>query len=404
MSHPGGNTLTRAGCAARPLDGLFVVDASDERGELCGRLLADLGAEVVRLEPPGGGASRRAPPFAPQSGASLAFALRNSDKRGATLALGTPTGRALLDRLLAGADVFVESYPYDEVARLELEPERLLAAHPRLVVTSVSDFGRSGPHARYTGTNLTGFAVGGMMYRSGAAAKPPVLAPGRFAYDSAGTHAALATMLALWQRLRTGRGQHIDVSVQESVSNFSDWSLPQFSVTGQIGHRMGAGIYPLFPCADGHVRAIILVKHHWQAMLEWMGRPESLLDPALDTLLGRLVNQKKIDEALKQFFADKKKIDIAVEAQRRGIPVTPLLRPGEVLANEHTAARGTFVELEVAPGESAQFPSGYFEIDGERVGPRERAPAPGEHNRELWIERVGLSEPELDALRAQGVI
>jgi crotonobetainyl-CoA:carnitine CoA-transferase CaiB-like acyl-CoA transferase len=243
-----------------------------------------------------------------------------------------------------------------------------------------------------------------MMYRAGAPEKPPLVAPGQFSYDAAGVHGALATVLALWQRLRTGRGQHLDVSVQESVSNFADWSLPSFSITGQTGHRTGAGIYSLYPCADGHVRGIILVKHHWRALLDWMGNPPELDDPVLDSLIGRIMNQKRVDAALAVFFADKKKIDIAVEAQRRGIPVTPLLRPGEVLSNEHTLARGTFRELDVVPGEAASFPSGYFEIDGERVGPRERAPARGEHNREIWVERVGLAEAELDALRAQGVI
>ena len=95
------------------------------------------------------------------------------------------------------------------------------------------------------------------------------MAPGQFAYDAAGVHGALATVLALWQRLRTGRGQHLDVSVQESVSGFADWSLPSFSITGQTGHRTGAGIYSLYPCADGHVRGIILVKHHWHALRDW---------------------------------------------------------------------------------------------------------------------------------------
>jgi len=135
-----------------------------------------------------------------------------------------------------------------------------------------------------------------------------------------------------------------------------------------------------------------------------MGNPPELDDPVLETLVGRIMNQKRADAALAVFFADKKKIDIAVEAQARGIPVTPLLRPGEVLSNEHTLARGTFRELDVVLGEAASFPSGYFEIDGERVGPRERAPCPGEHSREIWVERVGLSEAELEALRAQGVI
>jgi crotonobetainyl-CoA:carnitine CoA-transferase CaiB-like acyl-CoA transferase len=152
------------------------------------------------------------------------------------------------------------------------------------------------------------------------------------------------------------------------------------------------------------VRGIILVKHHWHALLDWMGHPPGLEDPALETLIGRIMNQKTVDAALAIFFADKKKIEIALEAQRRGIPVTPLLLPGEVLANEHTLARGTFCELDVVPGEPASFPSGYFEIDGERVGPRERAPQLGEHNREIWVERVGLSESELESLRAQGVV
>ncbi len=388
----------------QPLAGLFVVDATAEKAELCGRLLADLGAEVVRLEPPAGAASRRQPPVAPESGASLSFALRNAGKRGATLELASPSGRALLDRLLVRTDVLIESLEAGDPALEALDPACLLAAHPGLVVTSISDFGRFGPHAGYVGTELTGFAVGGMMYRAGSAEKPPVMAPGQFAYDAAGVHGALSTVLALWQRLRTGRGQHLDVSVQESVSNFSDWALPSFSITGQTGHRMGAGIYTLYPCADGHVRGIILVKHHWRALLDWMGNPPELDDPALETLIGRIVNQKRVETALAAFFADKKKVEIAVEAQARGIPVTPLLRPGEVLSNEHTLARGTFCEFEVAPGESAAFPSGFFEIDGERVGPSERAPRTGEHNRELWVERLGLSDAELESLRAQGVI
>lgn len=128
----------------------------------------------------------------------------------------------LCARLLARADVLVESFAASHPALAALDPDRLCAAHPRLIVTSISDFGRFGPHAKYVGTDLTGFAVGGMMYRAGAAEKPPVAAPGQFAYDAAGVHGALVTVLALWQRLRSGRGQHLDVSVQESVSNFSD--------------------------------------------------------------------------------------------------------------------------------------------------------------------------------------
>ncbi len=387
----------------RLLDGLRVLDLADEKGELCGRLLADLGADVVRLEPPAGALSRRLPPFAPDGRTSLYFALRNANKRGITLDLATATGAALLERLAVHFDVLVESHAPGFLARCGVAPEKLLADNPALVVTSITDFGQTGPYRDYAGTDLVGFAMGGLLHRAGAASRPPVVAPGALAYDSAGVTAAFATLLAYWQRLRTGRGQHVDVSVMESVANLSDWQLPNHSQTGQVGHRDGAGIYALYPCADGFVRMIVLVAHHWKALLAWMGNPPELADPAFEQFLVRLLRRPEIDPHIARFFADKKKIDVAREAQARGIPVTPLLEPGEVIGNEHTAARGTFRGLELAPGLEAQVASGFLELDGKRSGPRERAPFPGEHNAQVFGE-IGLREAELSALRAQAVI
>ncbi len=387
----------------RPLDGIRVLDLADEKGELCGRLLADLGADVVRVEPPAGARSRRLPPFAPDGRTSLYFAFRNANKRGISLDVATPTGAALLERLAVHFDVLVESFAPGFLARSSAGPEKLLADNPALVVTSITDFGQTGPYRDYAGTDLVGFALGGLLHRAGAASKPPVVAPGALAYDSAGVTAAFATLVAYWKRLRTGRGQHIDVSVMESTANLSDWALPNHSQSGQIGKRDGAGIYVLYPCADGFVRMIILVAHHWKALLDWMGKPPELLDPAFEQFLVRLVRRPEIDPHLARFFSDKKKIDIAREAQSRGIPVTPLLEPGEVIENEHTGARGTFRTFEIAPGLEAQVASGFLELDGERMGPRERAPLLGEHNAQVYGE-IGLRDAELAALRAQGVI
>jgi crotonobetainyl-CoA:carnitine CoA-transferase CaiB-like acyl-CoA transferase len=149
---------------------------------------------------------------------------------------------------------------------------------------------------------------------------------------------------------------------------------------------------------------IVLVAHHWQALLEWMGNPPELADPALSQFIVRLMRRAEIDPHITRFFADQKKVDIAREAQRRGIPVTPLLEPAEVIANEHTTARGTFTTLEITPGYEAQVASGFLLANGARLGPRERAPLPGEHNAEILGGELGLSERELEALRAQGVI
>jgi crotonobetainyl-CoA:carnitine CoA-transferase CaiB-like acyl-CoA transferase len=249
--------------------------------------------------------------------------------------------------------------------------------------------------------------MGGLMHRAGAAHKPPVVAPGALAYDAAGVTAAFATLLAYWKRLQTGRGQHVDVSVLESVANLSDWALPGFSTSGQAGGRSGAGIYTLYRCADGWIRMIVLVKHHWRALLDWIGNPEELADPALDEFLGRLRNMDLIVRTVEGFFRDKKKVDVAREAQRRGIPATPLLMPSEVLANEHVMARGTFRRYDVGGGFEADLPAGLLEVDGERAAPRAGPPALGGDGEPAFAPRAvavpGSPPPAPDGRPLRGI-
>ena len=239
-----------------PLVGLRVVDLADEKGELCGRLLADLGADVLRLEPPSGAVSRGLPPFAVDGKTSLYFAYRNAGKRGATIDLETEEGRESFLELLAETDILVESFRPGYLDDLGISPERLMALYPQLVVTSISDFGQTGPYAGYVATDMVAVAMGGMMYRAGIRSKPPVVVPGSFAYDVAGGSGAMGTLLAFWKRLQTGRGQHVDVSVMEAVANLTDWSLPNFSLNPGIGERAGSGIYTLYRCSDGFIRMI----------------------------------------------------------------------------------------------------------------------------------------------------
>jgi crotonobetainyl-CoA:carnitine CoA-transferase CaiB-like acyl-CoA transferase len=290
----------------------------------------------------------------------------------------TDEGRERLHELLAGADVCIESFAPGTLARLGLAPEVLLERYPSLVLTSISDFGQTGPYRDWKGTDMVGFATGGLMHRAGILAKPPVVAPGALAYDTAGVTAAYATALAFWKRLRTGRGQHVDVSVMESVGNLDDWALPSYSVMQSVSARAGTGIYTLYRCADGFIRMIILVTHHWKALLDWIGNPEELSDPAFDKFIVRLGKMDVIVPVIEGFFRDKKKVEVACEAQRRGIPATPLLEPGEVIENEHTRARGTFRELTVGDGLKAQVPSGFLTVDGERAGPSVGPPPAGE--------------------------
>jgi crotonobetainyl-CoA:carnitine CoA-transferase CaiB-like acyl-CoA transferase len=364
-----------------------VVDLADEKGELCGRLFADLGADVIRLEPREGAVSRTLPPFAPGSEVSLYFAVRNAGKRGAVVDLETDTDRARLHELLADADVLVESTQPGTLERLGLDAATLRARHPGLIVTSITDFGQDGPYRQHQGTNMVIVAMGGMLHRAGIPEKPPVLMPGQLAYDVAGIAGALGSLLAFFKRLQTGAGQHVDVSAMDATAGLSDWSLPNFSLSPHLGHRAGSGIYTLYRCADGFIRMIVLVPRHWRALMEWVGHPDELADPKYGQFVNRLKEMNKIVAVLEKFFAGKKKIDVAVEAQRRGIPATPLLRPGEVLSNEHTTARGTFRTLPVAAGLEAKVASGFLSVDGVRAGPESGPPQLGELGDGGWPER-----------------
>lgn len=365
----------------RPLAGLRVLDAADGKGEFCGRVLSDLGAEVIRMEPPGGAASRSYGPRtdpSSETSESLYFALRNAGKRSITLDLDDAADRDKLHTLLEVVDVWIESSKPGTLEAQGLAPDEVIARHPHLVMTSITDYGRTGPYKDFEGTSTTAFAMSGMMHRSGAPDRPPCEAPGQLGYDAAGICAAYPTLLAYYRKLQTGRGQHIDCSVQESLVAMVDWSIPNGSIGGANMARNGAGMYPLFRCEDGYVRMIILVTSHWRALLDWMGNPEELSDPKFDQFLERMMNQALINEHLTRFFSTQKKLDVCAEGQRRGLPITPLLEPSQILDNEHTRARKTFREYELPSGETVTLPSGFLHLDGTRVGPGAGPPAVGQ--------------------------
>ena len=370
-----------------PLHGLRVVDLADEKAELCGRLLADFGADVVRVEAPGGSVSRRLPPF--HGDHSLHFAYRNAGKRGVAIDLESGAGREELLALLAGADVFVDSSAPGRLEALQLDPDALAERFPRLVVARVSDFGQSGPLRNWVATDAVLEAVGGMLWKAGLPDREPLLPPTPMAYDIAGVHACFAVLTALHQRAATGFGQQIDLSVLEAVAQCTDWSFPSASVSvaqgvAPVEVRAGSGpLYTVYACKGGFVRLVILSPRQWRAMWEWLGEPEAFADPFFESFIARLQNADLLIPVYTEHFASMTMEEISAEAQRRGIVCTPVLRPDEVLANEHLLSRGTFRELELAPGVAAPAASGFHEIDGERQGPRRRAPELDEHRAEL---------------------
>jgi crotonobetainyl-CoA:carnitine CoA-transferase CaiB-like acyl-CoA transferase len=370
-----------------PLEGTRVVDLADEKGELAGRLLADCGAEVIRVEPPAGALSRGLPPF--KDGESLYFAYRNSNKRGLVLDLESAADRDRLLGLLARADVLIESEAPTRLASLGLAPEDLCERFPHLIVLSISDFGQTGPYRDWVATDATMNAIAGMQAKAGIAEREPLLPPAAMAYDIAGIMGAYSTLAALYQREATGFGQAIDLSVLEAVAQQTDWSFSNATMIEAKGGdstaiRCGSGpVYKILPCKGGYVRLVILAPRQWHAMREWLGDPDYLQDPKYDSFLGRLEIAEALGVVIGDLFATMTHEEVSFEAQKRGIVCTPVLRPNEVIANEHFKSRDTFLEVEYAPGNVGPVPAGFFEIDRARMGYRTRPPMINEHDEEI---------------------
>jgi crotonobetainyl-CoA:carnitine CoA-transferase CaiB-like acyl-CoA transferase len=380
------------------LSGIRVVDLTVDRGELCGRLLADLGAEVIKVEPRSGSPARSLAPL--HDGVSLFFAVRNAGKKSVALDLDTAEGAGRLDELLAHSDVLIQSNEHTgDNNNGGLDPYEIGARHTHLVVTSITNYGLTGPWSGRAATDGVLASTGAIAFKAGIPEKDPLFPPASFVDDGSSVSFAFATLAALWQRENDGAGQVLDCSVNEAIANMGDWAVPNTWIrevanqsTPEI--RNGAGpLWPSFPCADGYVRVVILAPRQWRAMRAWLGEPEYLQDPELDTMPGRLaISEVVINPLITELFAGRTMDDIAAEAQSRGIVCTPLAMPADVLANEHFKVRGSLVEVDLGGGLRGPIPSGFLEVDGERAGPVVGPPAVGQHTSSVFAA-IASEEP-----------
>ncbi|KQU52332.1 hypothetical protein ASG84_25095 [Rhodococcus sp. Leaf278] len=367
-----------------PLAGLRVVDTSDGKGEMCGRYLADLGAEVILVEPPEGASSRTCEPI--YRGVSTYFASHNANKSSVVIDLEDGNGRATFLGLLSTADVWIETSAPGTLSVIGLDPSAVQRRFPELVVVSITDFGQSGPRRDDVATDWVQMAVAGILSRSGSPDTAPMMPPGALAYESASIQAAWATLLAYWNRLETGSGDYLDFSISDAVTQVLD---PPFGSIGTAAAATGDGEtsqdrsafqpYPIFPCRDGHVRIVVLAARQWRALRQWLGEPEALAHPDLQLAHRRYAMADLVNPYISALFAERTSMELVLEGQKRGVPIAPVLTPAAVLGSEHFAVRGAFVDVEVAPGVMGKIPSGLVELDGERAGIRRRAPELGEH-------------------------
>ena len=377
-----------------PLAGLRVIDLTDNRGEMCGRYLAELGADVVNIEQPGGAASRSRQPLV--EGHSLYFASHNANKRGLVLDLASDEGRAQLLKLATVADILIESGRPGELEAKGLSPQSLSEQCPQLSVLSISDFGQTGPYRDYQATNTVQMAIAGVVARSGLKGRDPLTPPGsNLADDTASIQAAWVALLSHWQRLHTGSGGYLDFSVFEATAQILD---PGLGVTGSAAAGqsakalaprgrppMGKG-YPIFRCADGFVRICVLNPRQWQGMCDWLGDDHEFTDPKYAKLSVRIPAMRDINKLIAELFRNQNGLDLVKEGQQRLVPIAQVSSPKQVFADEHFVARNTFVDLEIAPGLTGQLPQGYLEVDGKFCGIRSNAPALGENTTAIFDE------------------
>jgi len=398
------------------LAGRRVVELADEKGVYCGKLFADMGADVIKVEPPAGDATRHIPPFwgdRPDPDRSVFFLYMNTSKRGITLDITTPAGRDLFTKLVQTADLLIETLPPGTLAAHGLGDDVLRARHPALVVTSITGFGQSGPHAQYATADIVAMALGGAMAVTGEAGDPPVTLAGWQAYMMASTCAAASSMIALYHAAASGEGQHVDISVEETmvavthVCGIGKWLDDHI-----VPKRCGTGLVASVPsgayrCRDGLIYLMINRPRHWTALAQWIHEvtgnaavrdplfegPSSRRQPyrdVLDLYISELTSRFTVEEMYR-------------EGQRRHIAVTPVNGAAAVAQDPHLAARQYFVEVE-HPAGRLRYPGAPYRHA--RTPWRISRPAPrlGEHNAEIYTGELGLSPAALQQLQRQGVV
>jgi crotonobetainyl-CoA:carnitine CoA-transferase CaiB-like acyl-CoA transferase len=365
---------------------LRVLDLCDGDADAVTRHLADLGADVLKVEPPGGNAGRSQPPHV--AGASVPFGLNNANKRACVLDPDDAHDRQRFGEVAADADIVVDSGKTGRAAAFGTSPTELFDRYPRLVTMSVTDFGADGPRTSWAGTDPVFYALSTALSRSGPTAGRPVLPPPGIASATAAVQAAWAALAAYYRRLRYGVGDYIDFSRFEAVVQALD---PPFGSEGQAavglktsaqlwrGRPRNQQIYPTFACRDGHVRVCLLSPRQWRGMWTWLGEPERFADPRFDTIAARYAASEQINALIAESFATQTMAELVTAGQSRGVPVAAVLSPAQTLASEHFRSVGALTEATIAPGVDVTVPAGAFVVDGSHAGIARPAPSVDAH-------------------------
>jgi formyl-CoA transferase len=397
---------------SKALDGIRVLDLTQyEAGPSCTQMLAWLGADVIKVEPPTGEPGRTA--LSDKRGEDAwFFMLLNSCKKGVTLNLKSPQGKTMFEELVKTSDVVVENMGPGVMDRLGLGYEHLKRLNPRIIAASVKGFGGGGPYAEYKSFEWIAQAMAGAMSMTGSPDGPPTKAIGGLADTGAGLHTAIGILAAIIQRQATGVGQQIEVAQQESVVNLLRIHLRETYISGKPAPRQGnrsAAAAPsnIYRCSPGGPNDYVFIHcatvEMWKSLTKIIGRPELGADPRYEDRRDRVQFIDEIDAMIEEWTAQRAKHEVLAILAGAGVPCGAVLDSAEVLSDPHLRQRGFITDLEHPRRGAYPMPGNPVRLSDSPTD-MVRSPLLGEHNAEVFGKLLSLGQAELDTLRRDGVI
>ena len=409
------------------LSGCRVLDLTDEKGFLCGKILADLGAEVIKIEKPDGRHSGRIGPYwhdKSDPDKSLYWFSYNTNKKGITLDIETKEGREILTRLVLRSDFFIESFPPGYMDKLDLAYDQLIEINPNIIAVSISPFGQRGPYKDFKASDIIIMGMSGLLYLTGDADRAPLNISIPQSHMLAGTDAAVGAMIAYYHREKTGVGQYVDVSMQQSTAWFLANTIPYWEMSKTNLKRAGVMRSmnareslqrQVWPCKDGYVFFFILGgltgAKASRPLVKWMN-DEGMADDFLLNMdwenfdMGTVTQDvlDRIADPVGNFFLSRTKKEIVNAAIERNIPICSLSSMEDLVHDKNLGERDFWMQIDHPElGIKMPYPRQFAKMSEKPIMTRSRAPLPGEHNNEIYGE-IGLTGQNLDDLRHKGVI
>lgn len=395
------------------LDGMRVLDLSQfEAGPSATELLGFLGADVIKVEDPVRGDQGRSLGIGRNgSSDSMYFQLLNLNKRSATLNLKSAEGREIFLQMLPRFDVLVENFALGTMDRLDLGWDVLRDVHPGLIYASVRGFGDTGPYASYKAFDMAGQAAGGAMSVNGEIDGPPMRLGITLGDTGTGVHLAVGILAAYIERQRTGKGQRVEVSMQEAIMNFTRVAMLTQYFTNEPTPRRGNPLKymtaDLFGCAGSGPNDYVYIVANgpvmWDGVLKTIDRPDLIGDEDWSSAAWRSNNWDEVHALVEAWTSDRDKFDVMRQMQANGVPCSAVFDTGDLLSDPHLRERGMVATIDHPEVGTFEVPGNPVRLDGSQTEVT-RAPLKGEHTAEVYAELLGLAASDLDRLRGEGVI